>query len=399
LDSDLVLKPAGLPRDAKIEAGDVTIPKGQTAQSMRVFITPESPPGSYRLYLTAQVQVPYRRNPARAARLETAKTRALANEQQLKALLAQATAQATAVAVQVTQATEQIQQTQQSIAANEKLVAETNPLVEKATAAVNAATQNVATLDAQAQQAAAAAEAATKAAAGTDDAAVKAQTEPAQQAATKAAEMLAAARAAAEQAKQQQQAAAAQLQQAAGQLAAAQVVLPQLQAKLNSLNVEKQTADQRVQFRAQAVPPAEQARQAAEKAAAEAAAAANPKTLTVTQPLPPIEIVVKPAPVRLTVMLSAAEVKRGASVDATLTITRQNGFAGPVTLSLPRPDGAKDLAAEPVTVPADASTGVLKLTADAAAAAGDVPFLALRATVDHTGEALVDAPITIKVIE
>jgi hypothetical protein len=399
LDSDLVLKPAGLPKDAKIEAGDVTVPKGQTAQTMRIFVTPESPPGTYRLYLNAQVQLPYRRNPAKAVRLEAAKTRALAKEQQLKTLLEQATAQATAIAAQVTQTTGQLQQTQQSIAANEKLVAEANPLVEQATAAVNAAAQNVTALEAQAKQAAAAAEAATKAAAGTDDAAVKAQAEPAQQAATKAAEMLAAAQAAAEQAKQQHQTAAAQLQQATSQLAAAQTALPQLQARLDSLNVEKQKADQRVQFRAQAVPPAEQARQAAEKAATDAATEANPKNVAVTQPLPPLEIVVKPAPVRLTVTLTAAEVKRGESVDATLTITRQNEFAGPVTFSLPRPEGAKDLTAAPVTVAADATTGVLKLTADAQAAAGDVPFLALRATVDHGGEALVDAPIAIKVIE
>src|SRR5690606_15944725 len=119
----------------------------------------------------------------------------------------------------------------------------------------------------------------------------------------------------------------------------------------------------------------------------------------ITQPVPPIEIVVNPAPVKLDVKLSATEVKKGGSVEATVTITRQNDFAGPVNLSLPAPESGKGPIAAEFTVPADATTGVFKFNVSAAAVAGGIPNLVVRAVAYHGGEAIIEAPITVKVVE
>ncbi len=400
LEKDLVIKPTGLPKDAKIQAGDVTIPKGQTSQTMRLFVQPDSPPRTYVVQWTGQVEVPYRRNLAKVARLETAKTHAIEKEQQLKVLADQATAQANDVATRLKQATEQVTQTQAVVTAKEQQLAEGNKAVAQAVAALDAATKNAAALEEQSKKAAADAEAAKKAATeAADDDAAKTQAAEAEKAAAAAAAALATAKTAVEQAKQQHTTAAAQVKQATDELAAAKEPLPKQQQAQQSLQAEKQKADQFVALRTEAHKPAEAARKAAEKAATDAANAAKPKNLNVTQPLPPIVVVVKPAPVKLDVKLSAAEVKKGASVDATVTITRQNGFAGPVNLSVGVPAGDKGPIASEFTVPADGTTGILKFTIAENTAPGVISNLVVRAVVDLSGEAIVEAPITVKVVE
>ncbi|MGD9856896.1 MAG: hypothetical protein AB7U20_18260, partial [Planctomycetaceae bacterium] len=399
LENDLVLKPAELPKDSKIQAGDVTIPKGQTSQTMRLFVQPDTPPRTYIVQLTGQVQVPYRRNPDLVVRLEAAKARLIAQELPLKAFVEQATAQVNALAPQLQQATEQLQQAQAAVTAGEQKLAEANKLAEQTVAALDAATKGAQAAEEQAKQAVANAEAAQQAAASSEDAAVKAQAEEAQKTATAAAEALTAAGTAVEQARSAHEAAAAMVKQATDELAAAKEPLPKLQQSEQSLQTEKQKADQLAKVRADALAPVEQARQAAEKAAADAAKAAEPKNLNATQPVPPIVLVVKPAPVKLDVKLSAAEVKKGASVEATVSITRQNDFAGPVNLSLPMPNGSKGLIAAEFTIPAESTTGVFKFTVADDAAPGEIPHLAIRAVADHGGEAIVEAPINVKVVE
>ncbi len=400
LEKDLVIKPAGLPKDAKIQAGDVTVPKGQTSQTLRMFVQPDSPPRTYVVQWTGQVEVPYRRNLAKVARLEAAKARAIEKEQQLKALVDQATAQANEVAARLKQATEQVTQAQATVTAKEQKLAEANKAVEQAVAALDAATKNAATLEEQSKKATADAEAAKKAATeAADDEAAKAQAAEAEKAAADAAAALAAAKTAVEQAKQKQTTAAAQAKQATDELNAAKEPLPKLQAAQQSAQAEKQKADQLVALRTEAHKPAEAARKAAEKAATDAANAAKPKNLNVAQPIPPIVVVVKPAPIKLDVKLSAAEVKKGESVEATVTITRQNGFSGPVNLSVGVPQGDKEPIASEFTVPADGTTGILKFTIAEDTAPGEISNLVVRAVADQGGKAIVEAPITVKVVE
>jgi hypothetical protein len=54
-------------------------------------------------------------------------------------------------------------------------------------------------------------------------------------------------------------------------------------------------------------------------------------------------------------------------------VKRQNGFAGPVTLTLPLPPNVTGVKAEPVTIPADQTAGTLIIDA-----AGDAPFSGYR---------------------
>ncbi|MBX3438733.1 MAG: hypothetical protein KF861_14660, partial [Planctomycetaceae bacterium] len=145
--------------------------------------------------------------------------------------------------------------------------------------------------------------------------------------------------------------------------------------------------------------PVEQSRQAAEKATADAAKAAEPKNLNVTQPVPPIVIVVKPAPVKLDVKLSAGEVKRGGSVEVAVNVTRQNHFTGPVNVSLSSPQSGKNVLATELTVPADATSAVFRFTVGDEAAIGEIPHLVVRAIAEQDGEAVVEAPVTLKIVE
>ena len=397
IQNDLVLKPAGLPKEAKIEAGDVTIPKEQTAQTMRLFVAADSPPKTYKLMLSGTVAVPYRRNPAKAIRAEGLKARAVAEENELKALVEQATTQVASINTRLEQAAQQITQAQAAVTTKEQELATANTLVAQLAAEREAAMKTVASLTDVEAKAIAFAEAAQKAAEGSTAAVVKEQSTLAQQSVTKAAEVLAATKASVTELTQKHDAAVAQVKPATDALAAAKEAVPKVQATQTALQAEKSAAEALVAERTAAVAPATKAREEAEKVASAAAEASKPNNLNVTQTLPPIVIVVNPAPVQLAAALSAAEVKKGATIDATVTITRQNDFTGPVTLSLV--EGGTQLTAPEVSVPADQTTGVLKLTAPAEAAPGDVANLVVRAKVDHNGEALVDVPIKVKIIE
>jgi hypothetical protein len=91
-------------------------------------------------------------------------------------------------------------------------------------------------------------------------------------------------------------------------------------------------------------------------------------------------------------------IKRGATLAVKVTITRANGFSGPVTLSLPLPPGITDLKAAAVTIAADKSEAVLSVVAGPKATEGGLANMVVRAKMQYEGrEALVDQPITIKV--
>jgi hypothetical protein len=55
------------------------------------------------------------------------------------------------------------------------------------------------------------------------------------------------------------------------------------------------------------------------------------------------------------------------------------------------------LSADEITIPEGANEGTLIVTAAAEAAEADVPHVVVRTTSDFQGEAIVDAPVAIKV--
>ena len=94
---------------------------------------------------------------------------------------------------------------------------------------------------------------------------------------------------------------------------------------------------------------------------------------------------------------SGGNIKRGGKLAIKVSVSRTNGFKGPVTLSLPLPPGVKGLSAAPVTIPAGKKDGVLTVVAAKDATTGTIANMVARATMQFEGKAAVDAPITIKV--
>ena len=71
--------------------------------------------------------------------------------------------------------------------------------------------------------------------------------------------------------------------------------------------------------------------------------------VNLSEPSNPITLFVRPAPVNLTVNNKGGALKQGAALEVDVTIARQNGFAGPVSLALAAPPNLK-LTAKPVVI-------------------------------------------------
>jgi hypothetical protein len=167
----------------------------------------------------------------------------------------------------------------------------------------------------------------------------------------------------------------------------------------NKTAQELKTATENAEQEALAAAKArEDQRKTAEKAATDAENAAKPQNKNFTPPSTPIIIEVTAAPLKLAVNVpDSGNLKRGASIEITATITRQNGFTGPVTLSLPLPPGVAGLSAPEVTIPADQTEATLTITAAGDATEGQLPNMVLRAAADFAGPAAVDAPMTLTI--
>lgn len=112
----------------------------------------------------------------------------------------------------------------------------------------------------------------------------------------------------------------------------------------------------------------------------------------------PIVITVKKAPFTLaTAPANGGNLKKGEKVEVKVTVTRINGFTGPLKLTLPALPNVKGIAAEPVEVPADKNEGVLVVTASAEAPDGAIANLVVRAEAAFEGAAASDQPVTINV--
>lgn len=161
---------------------------------------------------------------------------------------------------------------------------------------------------------------------------------------------------------------------------------------------EKAKAEEEVKNTTAAVKAAEAAKAASDKKVAAAEKAAAPKKIKVYAPSTPLVIRVKPAPVTLALNVpGGGALKKGASIDVKATIKRINDFKGPVELTLPLPPGVKGVTATTVTIPADKTEATIPIKAEADATEGDLANLVVRAKADFQGEALVDAPVKLKV--
>jgi len=126
----------------------------------------------------------------------------------------------------------------------------------------------------------------------------------------------------------------------------------------------------------------------------------NAKTkpnVTLNEPSNPISLIVRPAPVNLTVNNKGGALKAGGTLEIDVSVARQAGFSDEVRLSLNAPGAAK-LSAPVVTVPAGQATARLILTAGADSPVGAVAGVFVRATTQVRGESIdVDEPVALTI--
>jgi|GEM_PF-1973100 len=133
--------------------------------------------------------------------------------------------------------------------------------------------------------------------------------------------------------------------------------------------------------------------------------AAQKPNINVIVPTETLELDLRPAVVTLALEPAGAlELKRGGTLQIKANLTRQNNFAGPVTVE-PMPDATADPAAVAqtltgsVVIPGDASQGVLTLSAATEAPEGPLPGLALRAVAEVDGVKVAFVlPVDLKIV-
>lgn len=342
-DADIALTFVGQPQNLQIE--NKPVKKGAGEELYRVYVPPNVPVGTYVMYLSAQAQVPYRRNPEKVDRLKVE---------------FDAADKAAADAV-----------TQQKAATTKRDEAV------KAAAAEQQALKAATDAKAAAEKTLATAQAAEKAAA---------------EAASKAAED---AKAAADQKLAEAQAA---VKTATEALAAAEKARVEAEAKAKGADEAKVAAEAEFKQADDSVKATTAAKAAADKAYKDADTAAKPKNTNFLPPTTPIVLTVKPAPYTLTATpANGGRLKRGETVEVKVAVKRQNDFAGPVTLTIDHPKAISGVTAAPVTIPADQSEGTLVIAANGEATEGALANLVVRAVSQFEGEAMVDQPVTINV--
>lgn len=188
---------------------------------------------------------------------------------------------------------------------------------------------------------------------------------------------------------------AAELQKAE---ADATTALQKVMAEQKTAEAAKTQAEADEKTKNDAVANIEKQRQAAEKAFKDAETAAKPKNVNFTPPTAPIVVHVKPAPMKLAASApDGGKLKKGGTTEVTVKVTRQNGFAGPVKVSIPNIPGVQGVTAPEVEIPADAAEAKLVVAASGEATEGALANLVIRGTADFDGKAAVDAPVTITV--
>ncbi len=403
-DADVALAFVGIPKDAKIDLESKPIKAGANSEVLRMFVKNDAPPRTYTAYVKSDAQVPYRRNIFQLERAQAEQTQATQAVTAMAAAVATATTarnaaktKADADAAVLKQKTDalaavQAEATAADTAAKAAVAEKPEKEIASAKAAQEAAKQAAAKLaaiqasltgaegkvDKKLEEALASATVVSAELAN----ARKALTDITVAADKKIADTAAAAKAAADKLAASQKA-VADVQPAAK---ASQEVLAKSEAALKAAT-DQSTA-------------ATAAKAAADKKVADAEAATKPANVNIFPPSTPILLTVKPAPATLVAAVAdGGNIKQGGKTDVKVTVTRANGFSGPVKLSLPLPPGVAGLSAAEVTVPAESNEGVLTIQAAANAPEAKPANLVIRGSITFDGDALVDAPIAIKIVK
>ena len=398
-DDKVQLNTAGMKPNANIDAANVAIEKGQAEILWKLYVKDNALPGTHMMWLTSAGAVPYRRNPAKADRLKAMFDEIVIQAKAAVDLTAAATAVKNEAVTKATQSAEALKKSQ----ADQVVVKQ---------AFDNAKTATDTALAAQVEaekQAAAAAEAVKVAQTAFDTAKAASDADAANEELKKT---LAAAEVVLTNAKPVADAAEVAKTNAtkiASDAATAFVTATEALKQADELIV-KSTADDKTyqdaktaaevdeKTKMDASVALETKRVAAEKASTDQANASKPNNINFTPPAVPIILIVKPAPLKLTPNVpNGGNIKKGDKLEVMVGVARQNGFTGPVVLSLPPQPGVVGMAAAEVTVAADQNEGLLTITAAGDAIDGVVANLVVRGRADFSGEALIEVPVAVTV--
>jgi hypothetical protein len=115
--------------------------------------------------------------------------------------------------------------------------------------------------------------------------------------------------------------------------------------------------------------------------------------INLIEPSNPITVVIRPAPVNMTVDNKGGAIKQGGSLQIDINVVRQNGCTGPVSLSLVSGAPLK-LKAAPITLGAAQTQAKLVIEAAKDSPVGDAIPVGVRASASIRGEAiLADEPV------
>jgi hypothetical protein len=409
-----ILIPVNLPREAgfetpvaftfvnpppNVQVENKPIEKDKPGAVYRLYVANNVAPGAYTFLLQGAAQISYRRNPEAADAAQKAK------EAADKALA---------------DAMEAVKKGTEGKAAADKKVVDTAALAKKGTDDKAVADKAMVDADAAAKKAdeekavavkaatdaetaaKTAAEAAVKAKADADAKTDDKALQDAKVAAEKAAEEAATKAKAAVEAKvaaEKKHADAVELaKKAAEAKVAADKVAVDTAAAAKVAVDEKAVAEKTLADANAAQVKATAAKQAADKKATDTANVAKPQNVNLVKPAESFTIVVKQGPGTLAAApANNGTVARGANLEIKVTVNRANGFAGPVKLSLPLPPGVAGLTAPEVEISADKNEGTLVVQVAGDATQGALPNMVVRGSMEFSGPAAVDQPVTITV--
>jgi hypothetical protein len=387
-------------------------PKGKSEELLRLFVARGTRPGSYAVYWNLQAPVSYRRNLAgleRAEREQAAAaksdTEATSRAKTLTATRDRATKKQTECAAALKSLRSQLAQLEQTLAAARRAAIEKNT-------PKSPPTDSEMLAEATAHVADFARKSADEAEANAKSASPKAR--PELQARATAARLLADdLRKSADQAakkagtrntgraaaNQQHHDAPADIQAITSKVEKARHDLASAEAALKSASESKQQAESLANAALAKSNELAAARKAADARLAEAKKVAAPVNLTEFAPSTPVILTVKVAPLEVSTSVpKGGQLKRGARLEVKVKVRRTRGFKGPVIVNLPLPPGVAGIKAEPVTIAAGKTDGVLAIAADKSAPPGAIENLVVRGSADFEGKAEVDAPISLKVV-
>ncbi len=399
-DNQVTLAFQGMPQNLQVT--NVNIEKGKDSALLRVFVPNNVAEGTYTMYVQATAQVPYAKNPVRLNRAKAEVEAATAGVTTAMEAAKKAAADADAATKAVAAMTEVMKKAQADLEAAKKKLQESQAAAQKADQDSVAAAKVAADADAKNKQAVEAANKAKEEAAkdaANQDLAKKAQ-DATQAAATADAAFKQATEAAAAAKKKAEEAAVA-VKAATDATTAAQGNSDKATQEVTKANEAKKVADD-AKVKADAAQKAATDRKTAAdnelKAADTYSKSLNNGNPQVFPPSTPIVITVKKAPFTLAANVqNGGNVKKGDKVEVKLTVSRINGYTGPVKLTIPAIPGVVGIGAEAVTIPADKNEASIFVTAAGDAANGAVANLVVRGEADWDGPAASDQPNTINV--